>query len=277
MTRNKGITDREIISMYKNGIPFKDLENIVGISSRSIRNILYKHNIEMNRMQYSGQPRKHKVNTDFFKKWSHEMAWILGLIVTDGCISKKHHSVTITQKDERIIQLVAKLMDADYILASGLKTPTLQINSKVIKEDLGKLGIHPNKSLSVEFPEVPSHYVPSFIRGVIDGDGWVDPEGYKLTITSASMLFSKGLLDVFRSWNLNACIREYKTQIGNPVYRIHVIGKNDLMRLSNILYVIEIGTFINYKRLNMSQHSKEQMHYLEDLIKFQNFIIINKL
>jgi hypothetical protein len=65
-------------------------------------------------------------------------------------------------------------MEADYILAPFGKTrltPTLIINSKVIKKDLEELGIYANKSLTIPFPDVPDEFLPSFVRGV--GDGWV--------------------------------------------------------------------------------------------------------
>lgn len=100
MGRNPNISDEEIIHMYKSGKTYKEMSKIIGISDRAIRNILYKHQVTMNREQSSGRPRKHKVNEDFFKVWSHEMAWVLGLIVTDGCISRNVHSITLTQKDE---------------------------------------------------------------------------------------------------------------------------------------------------------------------------------
>src|SRR5699024_10750992 len=108
--------------------------------------------IPMNRAQYSGQPRKHKVNENFFKTWSHEMAWVLGLFVTDGHMNKYMHQVNFSQKDERILKLIAKYMEADYILGPTgptKTTATLLINSKIIKEDLTKLGITNNKSYSV--------------------------------------------------------------------------------------------------------------------------------
>ena len=65
MPRNPGITDEEIIRMYKGGMPFKEMIPIIGLTDRGIRNVLYKHGIQMKREQSSGQPRKHKVNEDF--------------------------------------------------------------------------------------------------------------------------------------------------------------------------------------------------------------------
>ncbi|MBM6619562.1 LAGLIDADG family homing endonuclease [Bacillus suaedaesalsae] len=280
MGRNRNITDKEIIDMYKNGRSYKEMSSIIGISDRAIRNILYKHNVQMNRKQSSGRPRKHKVNEDFFKKWSHEMAWVLGLIVTDGCISRNVHSITLTQKDERILKLVAEYMQADFVLAPPGKTrntPTLIINSKIIKKDLERMGISANKSLTIPFPYVPEDYLPSFIRGVIDGDGWVDHEGYQVNVTTGSKLFAEGLYSVFKLWDLNTKISQYYTINRKIIYKTWVSGKVDLIRLATIIYKFETGNFINYKRLNMSQHSNELMTYLEDLVFKQNFENLNRI
>jgi hypothetical protein len=144
MPRNPGMTDDVIIKMYKSGLSFKEMISIIGISDRAIRNVMYKHGIKMNREQSSGQPRKHKVNEDFFKEWTEEMAWVLGLFITDGCVSGSTHTITFSQKDERILRLIANYMKADYIITRPAKTskiPSLIINSKQIKIDLEKLGV----------------------------------------------------------------------------------------------------------------------------------------
>lgn len=96
--RNPEIDDKQIINMYKSGMSFKEMTKIIGLSDRAIRNVLYKHKIEMNRSRSSGQPRKNMVNEGFFKTWSNEMAWVLGLIITDGCINKTINTITLTQK-----------------------------------------------------------------------------------------------------------------------------------------------------------------------------------
>jgi len=187
MPRNLGITDETIINMYKSEMSFKEMVMIIGLSDRAIRNVLYKHGITMNREQFSGQPRKNKVNEDFFKIWTHEMAWVLGLLVTDGHINNKYYSIYFSQKDERILQLIAHFMAADYVLTAFGRTkttPTLIINSKEIKKDLELIGITAKKSLTVPFPAVPEEYLPSFVRGVIDGVGCVGSEGYQMNVTS---------------------------------------------------------------------------------------------
>lgn len=100
MPRNLGITDGMIFQMYKSGMSYKEMIPIVGLSCCAILNVLYKHGVAS---KHSGQPRKHKVNEDFYKVWSHDMAWVLGLFITDGHIHKQTHSISFSQKDESIL------------------------------------------------------------------------------------------------------------------------------------------------------------------------------
>lgn len=259
MPRNPGMTDDIIIEMYKSGMSFKEMMPIIGLSDRAIRNVIYKHGVKMNREQSSGQPRKHKVNENFFKVWTHEMAWVLGMFVTDGHVNKNTHSICFSQKDEKILRLIANYMEADYVLApySPTKTtPTLIINSKEIKKDLENMGLFSNKSLNVPFPNVPDEYLPSFIRGVIDGDGWVQKKGYVMNITTGSFHFAQGLLSTFQSWELQA---ETTTQIfksKNIIYRVWVKGKHELPKLAKIIYNDATDNYVFYKKDYMTKHSK---------------------
>jgi hypothetical protein len=259
MPRNPGITDEIIIKLYKSGMCFKEMTRIVGLSDRAIRNVLYKNGVEMNREQSSGQPRKHKVNENFFKTWTCEMAWVLGLFITDGTVNKSIHTISFAQKDERILRLVANYMEADYVLGAigpTCKTPTLIINSKEIKKDLEILGITANKSLTVKFPNVPEEFLPSFVRGVIDGDGWVQKTGYVMNITTASKHFADNLFSVFRLWDLRTEVTTTISQTGNSIYRVWVKGKKDLPRLAKIIYNNANENFIAYKKEYMTVHDE---------------------
>ena len=261
MARKPGVTDGDIITMYKSGLSYKEIQSVVGLSDRGIRNILYKHNVEMNRTQFSGQPRKHKVNEKFFKVWSDEMAWILGLIVTDGCVNKSTHTISISQKNSDLLNKIATCMDTDYKLIKPSRTRsvyTLAIHSKVIKDDLKNLGINPNKSSTVGFPLVPEEYLPAFVRGVIDGDGWIQRTAYVMNVTSASQGFAEGLLSVFKKWNLRSEITLQTTKKGTTIYRIWVKGKDDIPKLAKIIYNNCNENCIAYKRELMTQRlSKE--------------------
>ncbi|MDN4492587.1 LAGLIDADG family homing endonuclease [Ureibacillus aquaedulcis] len=215
-------------------------------------NVIIKHKVPVNREQSSAQPRKHRVNEDFFKVRSHEMTWVLGLCYRT--VSENAHSINFVQKDERILKIVAKYMEADYVIQGISKTrtvPILVINSRELKKDLAGMGISSNKSLTLPFPEVPEAYLGSFIRGVMDGDGHVASNGYTLNVTTGSNSFALGLL-------VNSYISEDTSSGFNTIYRVRVSGKKDLIHLSELLYEhANDDDFHFYKRVYISQHSKK--------------------
>ena len=80
-------------------------------------------------------------------------------------------------------------------------TYTLQIQNKKIFSDLISLGLVENKSLTVDFPNIPKEYVRHFIRGCWDGDGSVFLERRKglstlilSSFVSGSPSFINGML-----------------------------------------------------------------------------------
>ncbi|WP_181884549.1 LAGLIDADG family homing endonuclease [Neobacillus piezotolerans] len=234
MPRKKGITDEIIINMYKNGISYKEMSEISGLSARSILNVITKNGIKATR---TGPPRKHKVNEEFFDQWSHEMAWVLVLIVTDGNICPTNQSFSVSQKDSQLLDKIANLMKftGEAKKRSRADLYTLTVCSKALKDNLCKLGVTKRKSLTVTFPKCPQEFLPSFVRGVIDGDGYVD-DGYTVTVTSGSFCFAQGLLSVYQRWTLRSKIRTEKTKSLNSIYRVVVSGRESVKKLADIIY-----------------------------------------
>lgn len=147
-------------------------------------------------------------------------------------------------------------MEADFVLAppgETRNTPTLIINSKIMKNDLESMGISANKSLTIPFPEVPDEYLPSFIRGVIDGDGWVQRNGYVMNITTASKSFAEGLFRVLLTWNLRSEISFEPSGSDRAIYRVWVKGKAVLPQLAKIIYNDATENYVSYKRIYMEK------------------------
>lgn len=251
MPRVRGMTDEMIVEKHQAGASYKELQAFSGLSDRAIRNVLVKHGVPL-RKQYAGQPRKYQVNEHFFKTWSHEMAWVLGMFVTDGHVNEQLEQIEFVQKDTSVLELVAEYMNADKHITRYNRTPRFTINSKIMKQDLINMGITSNKSHVLPFTQVPEEYLPSFIRGVIDGDGWVQDRGYVMNVTTASIDFANGLHDVFTNWGLRSEIKQ--DHHSNGIYRVWVKGKRDIARLSEIIYNTPLKTnCLLYKQERMSQ------------------------
>jgi hypothetical protein len=146
-----------------------------------------------------------KINDNFFLTRSKEMAYVLGVIYTDGNLfhdSKRGtYRIIISQKQPELLNKVLKLMDCDARIRHrkqrGISGDIhfFDIQQKQVYSDLIKLGLSPNKSKTINFPTLPSEFVRHFIRGCWDGDGSIYFESRKLrgSYTCGSMNFIERL------------------------------------------------------------------------------------
>ena len=122
------------------------------------------------------------LNQNFFKKWSPEMAYVLGFFAADGNMIKNKrgaHFIEFQITDRDILEQIKALLGSNHKIsmrdrdAKWKRSYRLQLGSKEIFSDLIKLGMVPSKSNILKFPKVPSLYLPHFVRGYFDGDGHV--------------------------------------------------------------------------------------------------------
>jgi hypothetical protein len=106
------------------------------------------------------------------------MAYILGFILSDGCIVKpkrKNHSDSLKFgvhfKDVDILEKIKRSLKSGHKISRSSDAFHLSIASQVIVNDLKNLGVTYRKSLSEHVPKVPKVFTRDFIRGFVDGDG----------------------------------------------------------------------------------------------------------
>ncbi len=169
-------------AMKENVLPFIE-QNFGKISGRKMAKNLGIGNTTIRRwMSELGlKTIKNTVNEGYFEKWTPEMAYVLGLIATDGNVGwnpeKGYQSLTITaaEKDKEHLEKIRKLLKSTkpLLYAESTKSYRLIVNSKKICKDLMAFGIVPAKSKILKFQPVPDRYLSHYIRGVVDGDGTV--------------------------------------------------------------------------------------------------------
>ena len=99
--------------------------------------------------------RKYTVNHDFFKVWSHDMAYILGLWWADGCImSGTQFDITLHKNDQYLLEQISSKMKSNYPLYHNRNCRRFTITSQEIYNDIKKLGGMERKSLKICFPDI---------------------------------------------------------------------------------------------------------------------------
>lgn len=180
--------------------------------------------------------RKWNINQDYFKTWSHDMAYILGFWFADGCIyGGRMFDITIHRKDKYLIKKIAEKLQYEGPLFDYADRQASRINFScvVIYKDLIALGGTENKSLTLQFPDVPKEFLPDFIRGYFDGDGCIMRlKGGR--INSAFTCGSKDFLD-----SLLLILRKEAGIEGGSYDKSSMslrFGKRDSIRLGKYMY-----------------------------------------
>lgn len=123
-----------------------------------------------------------KVNKNFFKIWTPDMAYILGFFAADGYITHNRRGANfwnIQITDKKLLEDIKDIVESEHKINIRLekgKEKTLyrlQIGSKDMCDDLRKLGMNERKTKSLSTPNIPDQYFSDFVRGYFDGDGCV--------------------------------------------------------------------------------------------------------
>jgi hypothetical protein len=150
---------------------------------------------------------------------SHEKAYILGLIMTDGNIIKNYQGfeIQLTKEDKYILEKINDLIGGskshkvqDIDCSNKRKTKgfhnakdmaRVTAHNSKIAADLKKLGVVRNKTKIMRYNGgVPSEFLSSFFRGLVDGDGSVgvqkDNGRIWLNLASASESFIDDIIRI---------------------------------------------------------------------------------
>lgn len=215
---------KEIQKLYcEKNLSGKEVAKRLGIGEYRIFKILRENNW----IRSVGKTYKYTVNETYFSKIdSEEKAYWLGVIYADGNISLNNcgtGQLFISSIDEEWLKEFLKSINATHPLYQEIhkkykkKIWKVHITNHNLYLDLLKLGIVPNKSLVLEFPNIDEKWIPHFIRGYFDGDGCVTTNKYlknsnaitlRSEICSGSKIFLEKLLAFIPTKHKNITIRQ---------------------------------------------------------------------
>lgn len=241
--RRSNKIEQEVVKLYKSGQTGQQIVDKIGYKRQeTVYQILDKLGIDR---------REPKIQTyydeSFFEKIdSHEKAYILGLIMTDGNIIKDYNGfeIQLTEADGYILEKIGDLIGASKthtvqrIDCSHKRTKKgftnakdmirLTVHNRKIAEDLRELGVVKRKTKILRYNGcVPDEFLSSFFRGLVDGDGCmgVDKRGYPyVRLASASHNFICDLLSIGSIMDFKFSVCKQICKNGNYISILNVLG-----------------------------------------------------
>jgi hypothetical protein len=115
--------------------------------------------------------------------WSQELAYAVGLIATDGCLSGR--AITFTTTDRSLVETFVQCVGQPVKIGVQFKPRRLpayraQLGNRTLFAWLISIGVTPRKSLTIGAIAVPDEFFLAVVRGLLDGDGSVRNYWYRV-------------------------------------------------------------------------------------------------
>lgn len=179
--------------------------------------------------------------------WNRRMAYIVGLITTDGCLLNDKRHIDFTSKDLQLVELYRDMLRPTAkigikLSGSGKSYYRVQLGDVSLYNFLENLGLTPRKSLTLNQLAVPSTYFADFLRGCFDGDGsvygvvdkrWPNSYMFYTCFASASLPFLEWLKTELAAQlpDIGGHIRRSATNLYQLSY-----GKADTRQIFRFMY-----------------------------------------
>lgn len=244
-----------ICEEYKSGKSLKRVCEELGVAEATVCKIIKKYKVET-RKEAGRFPRKYNLDETILKNIdSFEKAQFLGLIYSDGSLSKYNKNISIRLReddkdylDEWRIKFLKSNKPLGYtytpkmtgpinrkVYDRALGTSILDISSINVYKDALKLGLCPNKTKeNLPMPNIPENLKIAFILGLFEGDGTMS-----YSLNNKSRYFSVACQE-----NMGLDIKNYFDSIGlmssfrkrKYICTVTITRKEDLKKLYNLLY-----------------------------------------
>lgn len=174
-------------------------------------------------------------------EWTPDLACAVGLIATDGNLSRRAGRLSIMSNDADLLDMVRRRLDLTVPIVPhrggyGHRCQRIAWSDRRLYDWLLAIGLTPAKSLTIGPLAIPNDYFPDFFRGCIDGDGsivtYVDHyntfknPAYVYTRLYVSLVSASAL---FLKW-IRATVHTMTGASGDMTVR-RTAGRNDLWRL----------------------------------------------
>lgn len=116
-------------------------------------------------------------------EWSPTMAYVVGLMATDGCLVNTGRHLTFGSKDRDLVELFLRSLGRPIgcetvLTVRGAEYYRKQFGDVAFYQWLEGVGLSQRKSLLIGAIDVPDEYFMDLARGLLDGDGSIVNKWY---------------------------------------------------------------------------------------------------
>lgn len=234
--RNKKLAEirENVIKDLRDNKTVYSIANKYNCSDTFIRNLSKYYNIKTLDFQSMVKDRRVVNNNPFEDLNNSEVNYWLGFLAADGGIFKDRISLGLQEKDEfhidKYIKFInSKLTKRIVIKDNKYKSFVTSFRSTLVANFLNNLGITENKSYTIDYKGV---FNRDFLRGVLDGDGYIRKTHTEVSITTASLVFAKQIQEfIINNFQVNCTIRKDRNN-----YTVGVYGRKQVEKCLKELY-----------------------------------------
>lgn len=240
--------DTEVIDLYKLGLSYAKIAEQFNVSSGYVASVIKKAGIARNR---AGSRGMYLVHSFFDNIDTEEKAYMLGLLLADGCIKDRVKNeggnlqpcicIELHKDDSYLLTKFLELVNCNNKLTKHKNCMVLRFHSEHMANRLSKFGIVPRKTGHERIDwiyDIPDNLQRHVIRGLFDGDGWIGTTikrgNYIPNIGLTSSLDCVNTVSDFLSKKLGINRVKPVTHIG--CYVITYDGKDSCAKIANYLY-----------------------------------------
>ena len=206
-----------------------------------------------------GKVRKYSVNEKFFEVIdTEEKAYWLGFIFADGCVldrklpngnkNGKKLKISLKRSDKKHLEKLNECINSDYPIKNKVSkikqveypTAEISISNTEFVNYLIEQNVEPRKTYKNKVPIICNDLMRHFIRGYVDGDGYigriVGDNRIKYSVEIVS--YSKGVLEDVQRYLLKHKIEShiYLKSKNRKDYRLMIFSHNSVKSLLTLLY-----------------------------------------
>lgn len=258
--------EEDIIKRYKDGESRASISKDFGVTPKVINRILKKNDLKL-----INAVKKNNYHDDIFDTIdSSDKAYWIGFITADGYIHEDRGCLRIKlQNNDRshlykfadFIGAKRESVKTEFHNITGKPLAKIEVGCRKIVNALINLNIRQGKSTREKVANIPKEYIRDYLRGLIDGDGSIRPDGSGISLNNSKDILMFMLNTILEEFG----IAKVKIQDHDHTWKIEYRSKDCVKTILNYLYYDDCKMYLDRKFISAKAICRPEISSLKSL------------